>query len=150
MIIIAHSDDLRWFGPEENLDEWDNIIKIFNIHGYQVTDATDKEFVGIQISRDKSVNYYMDQHRMIDTIIEEAGISGAKDEHLPYPNTTQQPEPLSKLHCAKANEEKIKSSRYPYRRVVWHGAHNGQHSRCHQCTITLSHIVTSPSLCQTD
>jgi hypothetical protein len=50
MIIIAHSDDFRWFGPEENLDEWDNVIKIFNKHGYQVTDATDKEFVGIRIS----------------------------------------------------------------------------------------------------
>ena len=118
MIIIAHSDDFRWFGPEENLDEWDNIIKIFNKHGYQVTDATDKEFVGIKISRDKSFNYYMDQHRMIDTIIEEAGISGGKDEHLPYPNTTQQPEPLSKHDCAKTDEEKIKSARYPYRRVV--------------------------------
>jgi hypothetical protein len=114
MIIIAHSDDFRWFGPEENLDEWDNIIKIFNKHGYQVTDATDKEFVSIKISRDKSFNYYIDQHRMIDSIIEEEGISGAKDEHLPYPNTTQQPEPLSKLDC----EEKIKSTRYPYRRVV--------------------------------
>ena len=55
---------------------------------------------------------------MTDTIIEEAGISGAKDEHLPYPNTTQQPEPLSKLDCTKTEEEKIKSSRYPYRRVV--------------------------------
>ena len=60
MIIIAHSDDFRWFGLEENLDDWDNIIKIFNKHGYQVTDATDKEFVGIRISRDKSFNYYMD------------------------------------------------------------------------------------------
>ena len=82
MIIIAHSDDFRWFGPEENLDEWDNIIKIFNKHGYQVTDATDKEFVGIRISRDKSFNYYMDQHRMIDTIIEEAGISECKNNYI--------------------------------------------------------------------
>ena len=32
MIIIAHSDDFRWFGPEENLDELDYIIKIFNKH----------------------------------------------------------------------------------------------------------------------
>jgi hypothetical protein len=117
MITIAHSDDFRWFGPVKNLYEWDNIIKIFNKHGYQVTDATDKEFVGIRISRDKSFNYYMDQHRMIDTIIEEAGISGAKGEDLPYPDTVNQPEPLSKLVCAKTDEEKIKSSRYPYRRV---------------------------------
>ena len=66
MIIISHSDDFRWFGPEENLDVWDNIIKIFN--KYQVTDATNKEFVGIRISKDKSFNYYMDQYRMIDAI----------------------------------------------------------------------------------
>jgi hypothetical protein len=95
-----------------------NVITIFNKHGYQVTDATDKEFVGIRISRDDHFNYYMDQHRMIETIIEEAGINGTKDEHLPYPNSTQQPKPLSKLDCAQTDEEKIKSSRYPYRRVV--------------------------------
>ena len=83
-----------------------------------MTDATNKEFVGIRISRDKSFNYYMDQYRMIDTIIEEAGISGGKDEHLPYPNTTQQPEPLSKHDYAKTDEEKIKSARYAYRHVV--------------------------------
>jgi hypothetical protein len=82
---MAHSDDFRWFGPEENLDEWDNVIKIFNKHVYQVTD---KEFVGIRISRDEQFNYYMDQHRMIKTIVEEAGINGTKDEHLPYPNST--------------------------------------------------------------
>jgi hypothetical protein len=29
MIIIAHSDDFRRFGPEEILDEWDNFNKIF-------------------------------------------------------------------------------------------------------------------------
>jgi hypothetical protein len=82
MIIIAYSDDFRWFGPEENLEEWDNAIKIFNNHGYQVTDATDKEFVGIKISRDEQFNYYMDQHRMIETILEEENINGTKDEHL--------------------------------------------------------------------
>lgn len=44
MVIIAHSDDFHWFGP----DEWDSVIRFFNKHGYQVTDATDKEFVGPQ------------------------------------------------------------------------------------------------------
>ena len=117
MIIIAHSDDFRWFGPEEDLHEWDKVIKIFNEHGYQVTDATDKEFVGIKITRDEDFNYYMDQHRMIDSIIAEANITGAKDEHLPYPNDTQQPA-LSKLDCAQTDEEKLRSMKYPYRRVV--------------------------------
>jgi hypothetical protein len=84
MIIIAHSDDFRCSGPEENLEEWDNVIKIFNKRGY-----LDKEFVGIRISRDDQFNYYMNQHRMIETILEEANISGTNDEHLPYPNSTQ-------------------------------------------------------------
>jgi hypothetical protein len=108
MIIIAHSDDFRWFGPEENPDEWDNVIKMFNKHGYQVTDATDKDFVSINISRDEQFNYYMGQHRMIETILEEAKINGTKDE----------PKPLSKLDCAQTDKEKIRSSKYPYRRVV--------------------------------
>ena len=33
----------------------------------------------------------MDQHRMIDLIIKEASITGAKDEHLPYPTDAQRP-----------------------------------------------------------
>ena len=85
MLIIAHSDDFRWFGPSDKLDEWDLIIATFNAHKYEVTDATDKEFVGIRIQRDEDGTYYMDQHRMIDSIIKEANISGAKDMYLPYP-----------------------------------------------------------------
>ena len=74
MIIIAYSNDFCWFGTEENLDEWDSVVKIFNKHGYQVTDATDKEFVGIKITLAEQFNYYMDQHRMIDSIIAEANM----------------------------------------------------------------------------
>jgi phage major head subunit gpT-like protein len=59
MIIVAHSDNFRWFGPEKNLDEWDSVIQIFNNHGYKVTDATDKEFVGIKISRDEQIIYWI-------------------------------------------------------------------------------------------
>lgn len=117
MMIIAHSDDFRWFGPEEYLHEWDNVVKIFNRHGYQVTDATDKEFVGIKIQRDENNNYTMDQHRMLDLILKEANMTGAKDEHLPYPNDTQQP-PLSREDGAKTDEEKLRAAKYPYRRVV--------------------------------
>ena len=76
MLIIAHSDDFRWFGPSDKLDEWDLIIATFNAHKYEITDATDKEFVGIRIQRDEDGTYYMDQHRMIDSIIKEANISG--------------------------------------------------------------------------
>ena len=50
-----------------------------------VTDCTDKEFVGINITRDADFNYYMDQTRMITKIIKEAKLTVAKDERLPYP-----------------------------------------------------------------
>ena len=106
MIIIAHSDDFRWFWPEEYLHEWGS----FNEHGYQVTNATDKEFVGIKIQHDEQFNYYMDQHRMIDSIITEANIGGTKDEHLPYPNDIQQPLALSKKDCAQTDDDKIRCS----------------------------------------
>ena len=117
MIIIAHSDDFRWFGPPDHIHEWDAVIATFNKHGYEVTDATDKEFVGIRIQADSESNYYMDQHRMIDLIINEANISGAKDEHLPYPSDAQQP-PLSKLDCPTSDVERDQCQKYPYRRVV--------------------------------
>ena len=117
MMVIAHSGDFRWFGPQENIHEWTDLINTFNRHGYEVTDATDKEFVGIRITRDEDFNYYMDQHRMIDSIIKEANMTGAKDEHLPYPSTAQQP-PLTKQDCASTPEERDECSKYPYRRVV--------------------------------
>jgi hypothetical protein len=117
MIIIAHSDDFRWFGPPDHIHEWDAVIAAFNKHGYQVTDATDKEFVGIRIQADAESNYYMDQHRMIDLIIDEANISGAKDEHLPYPTDAQQPT-LSKLDCPTNDIDRAVCQKYPYRRVV--------------------------------
>ena len=117
MIIIAHSDDFRWFGPPDHIHEWDAVIKAFNKHGYEVTDATDKEFVGIRIQADSEFNYYMDQHRMIDLIIDEANISGAKDEHLPYPTDAQQPA-LSKLDCPTNDIDRAVCQKYPYRRVV--------------------------------
>ena len=117
MIIIAHSDDFRWFGPEDHIHEWDHVVKTFNKHGYEVTDASDKEFVGIRIQADENFNYYMDQHRMIDLIINEANISGARDEHLPYPTDAQQPA-LSKLDCPTNDADRAICQKYPYRRVV--------------------------------
>ena len=54
---------------------------------------------------------------MIDSIIKEANISGAKDMHLPYPTGDQEP-PSSKLDNASIPEERTLCSKYPYRRVV--------------------------------
>ena len=114
ILVIAHSDDFRWFDSEDVLYEWDNLIKNFNAHKCTVTDCTDKEFVGINITHDEDYNYYMDQTRMITEIIKEANLTGANDERLPYSldNAAQ-----SKLDLA-TEEQKKECSKYPYRRVV--------------------------------
>ena len=53
IIVIAHSDDFRWFGPQELLSQWDFLVATFNKYKYEVTDATNKEFVGIHIYHDE-------------------------------------------------------------------------------------------------
>ena len=52
ILVIAQSDDFRWFGSEDVLYEWEALVKNFNAHKYTVTDCTDKEFVGINITHD--------------------------------------------------------------------------------------------------
>ena len=89
-----------------HIHEWNAVIQAFNKNGYQVTDATDKEFVGIRIEVYEHSNYYMNQHCMIDPIMKEANITGAKDEHLPYPTDVQQL-PLSKIDCPTNDVDRI-------------------------------------------
>jgi hypothetical protein len=115
IIVIAHSDDFRWFGPDDLISEWDHLVATFNKHKYEVTDATDKEFVGIHIYHDKDFNYYMDQTRMITSIVEEANIAGARNEKLPYPMLGL---PLSKEDGPTTDEQEAKCSKYPYRKVI--------------------------------
>ena len=115
IIVIAHSDDFRWFGPPDMIKEWDMLVTTFNKHRYEVTDATNKEFVGIHIYHDEDFNYYMDQERMLTSIVKEQNISGDKDEKLPYP--TDGPA-LSKADCPATEEDKRECQKYPYRRVV--------------------------------
>jgi Reverse transcriptase (RNA-dependent DNA polymerase) len=115
IIVIAHSDDFRWFGPPDMINEWDILVLTFNKHRYEVTDATNKEFVGIHIYHDNDFNYYMDQERMITSIVKEANISGAKDAYIPYPLDGPA---LSKADCPTTEEEKRECQKYPYRRVV--------------------------------
>jgi hypothetical protein len=115
-LVIAHSDDFRWFGPQELLHEWDNLVATFNAHKYEVTDCTDKEFVGIHIYHDEDFNYYMDQTRMVNQIVAEAGLSNANDSgyHLPYPLDG---ESLSRMDNA-TDDQKADCSKYPYRKVI--------------------------------
>ena len=116
MLIIVHSDDFRWFGDKDEINEWHLIVKSFEKQRYKVTDVTDNEFVGIKISVDSENNYYMDQTRMIDEILQEAHTQNEKDERLPYPNPTQAIQ-LSKADNATELNEK-ESRKYPYRRIV--------------------------------
>ena len=74
-MLMAHSDDFRWFGPQDQLHEWDRLIATFEKYKYSVTDATDNEFVGIRITCDEHFNYYMDQTRMIDEIIKDLNMT---------------------------------------------------------------------------
>jgi hypothetical protein len=112
IIVIAHSDNFRWFGPPELISEWNLLVSTFNKHKYEVTDATNKEFVGIHIYHDEHFNYFMDHERMINAITAEAEIGGDKDEKLPYPLTDNA---LSKMNCPVTPEHKHKCSQYPYR-----------------------------------
>ena len=96
------------------IHEWDALIKNFNEHKYTVTDCTDKEFVGINITHDAEFNYYMDQTRMISEIVKEVNPTGVKVEKLPYPIGNL---PLSKRDCAM-DEQKTECTKCPYRRVV--------------------------------
>ena len=114
ILLIAHSDDFRVFCDKRDLSEWDALVKNFNKHKYKVTDCSDKEFVGIRITKDEDYNYYMDQHRMIDDILKELNVTGAKGEKLPYP--MDQPN-ISKNDNASVSEQD-KCKEYPYRRVV--------------------------------
>ena len=83
MLLIVHSDDFRLFGDKEQMDEWKLLVDTFEQHKYKVSDVTDSEFVGIRITRDEQYNYYMDQTRMVEEIVNEAQLSQAKDKKLP-------------------------------------------------------------------
>ena len=114
IFLIAHSDDFRWFGSHQDMQEWDVLLAAFVRHGYSVKDCTDAEFVGIRITRDETGNYYMDQSRMLENIIRESDMTLDKDEHLPYPMSGPA---LSKLDNASA-EEKDLCDQFPYRKYI--------------------------------
>jgi hypothetical protein len=116
ILLMVHSDDFRWFGDKDDLSEWQLLVTTFEKHKYKVSDATEKEFVGIRITRDEHYNYFLDQTRMIDDIMNEAHMKNEKDEKLPYPNPTMGPA-LSKLDNA-TDENAEDCRKFPYRRVI--------------------------------
>ena len=114
MLIIVHSDDFRWFGEASEMSEWQLLVDTFERHKYKVSDVTDNEFVGIQITHDKEYNYFMNQTRMVEEIVSEAQMDQAKDKKLPYP---VQGLPLSKLDNA-TEKNYDECQKFPYRRIV--------------------------------
>ena len=116
ILLIAHSDDFRWFGDESEISEWKLLVDTFEKHKYKVTDVSDNEFVGIKITRDENFNYFMDQTRMIDEILAEAHMRNERDEKLPYPNPTTGPALSKEDNATPDNEEECK--KYPYRRII--------------------------------
>ena len=95
------------------------MTKNFNMDKYTVTDCTDKEFVGINITHDEQFNYYMDQTRIITEIVKEA-----KEEKLLSPMGNL---PLSQKDCA-TDDQKKECKKYPYRRVVGQLMHRMVHT----------------------
>ena len=57
----------------------------------------------------------MDQQRMIDDILKELNVTGAKGERLPYPMDLPK---ISRKDNASSVSEQIECGKYPYRRVV--------------------------------
>ena len=114
ILLIVHSDDFRWFGAKKHMNHWQILVNNFEQHKYKVSDVTEDEFVGINITRDDKYNYYMDQTRMIDDILSDHQMKNANDEKLPYPLDGEK---LSKLdNATDKNIEECK--RFPYRRIV--------------------------------
>jgi hypothetical protein len=114
LLLIAHSDEYCWCGSSTMTHEWDLLVATFNAHNYEITDASNNEFVGINISADEGMNYYIDQTRMVEAILTEAGMKGVRYELLPYPMSGPS---LSKLDNA-TDEERPICAKYPYRRVI--------------------------------
>ena len=56
MLLIVHSDDFRWFGDKKHLNEWQILVDNFEKHKYKVSDVSENEFVGINITTDKNYN----------------------------------------------------------------------------------------------
>jgi hypothetical protein len=73
---MVHNDDVYCFGYPTMMHKWDLLVATFKEHNYEITDACDKEFVGINISTDKDMNYYVDQTRTTEAILTESGMKG--------------------------------------------------------------------------
>ena len=104
ILLIAHSDDFRWFGDESEICEWKLLVNTFEKHKYKVTDVSDNEYVGINITRDDNFNYNMDQTRMIDEILAEAHMRKEKDEKLTYPTPISGPALSKEDNTTSENE----------------------------------------------
>ena len=67
--------------PNELLAEWDILVKTFNEHEHEVTDATNKHFVGKHIFNDSEYSFWMDPTRTLTSIVVDANMTGCSRRH---------------------------------------------------------------------
>ena len=69
ILVMFHSDDLRWYGPS-------NTVRMGRISfKYKVKDCTEN---GINVTTDKEGNYYLAQNKAVEGVVKAAKLSGAK------------------------------------------------------------------------
>jgi hypothetical protein len=139
ILLIAHSDDFRWFGGADQTHEWELLLATFNSHKYEITDTAGKEFVGVHFYRDDNFNYYVDQERMIDDILKEANLSGHKGERLPYPldgpSLSKQDNATDRRRTTQVSKVPVPSRRRSTH--VWYGTHSCNHHVRTKCIISI-------------
>ena len=115
ILVMFHSDDFRWIGPRNMLSEWDALVQAFEGSKYKVEDCTNEPFVGINVTTDKEGNYYLDQKRAIEGVINAARLSRAKIQKLPYPLDGKS---LSKEDNVKDDAEGREVAKTPFRAII--------------------------------
>ena len=67
------------------LSKWDTLVRAFEGSKYEVKDSTNESFFGINVRTDKNGNYYLNQKRAIEGVVNAVNLSGAKILKVPYP-----------------------------------------------------------------
>ena len=110
ILVMFHSDDFRWCGPPDMIEEWNKLVAAFEMTKCKVKDCTKEIFVGINVTAEDQDNYYLDQKKAIEGVAKVAKVAGSKPQRLPYPI---EGESLSKKDNAKNPAEIREASKTP-------------------------------------
>ena len=77
ILVTFHSDDFRWCGPPDLIEEWNILVAAFEASKYKVKDCTKELFVGINVTTDEKGNYYLDQKKAVEGVVKVAKLTGA-------------------------------------------------------------------------